>query len=630
MGTGDIRNVTVIDTMPPGWKYLNYTNTTIANWNLNPPAGMVVNGSNATGSIGNNYVNFTNISLSGSLTNGGDVRLIRYTAYINDNVTEGINWNCVNATGLDGNNTLYTAAANHCIPMNMHKPLLEITKSVSQHDVEPGSEPVVTIIIENPTYAPVYNVTITDFMPRGFNYTSGSAKLDGRAISDPNITGIEDFACGELVDGQLNLTWNLTYDSALSVIPPKTTVVLTFKTHVKCNVQAGNFNNTANVSGVTGAGAAVGPNSTFFEMKGYLANATLTKYASNNAPTYFEYVDYTIVIWNNPAGANIAPLTLADVMPPYLKYVPGYTYVGDLKLEPAVCGDYTDKTTASPITNVRNDSSGVNCTGFNGTLMDAAGNKFNATETQGDGTGQVLLWNLSKWLFLTPGQQVSIKYRTQVIPGIKGTARNNVTLSYLDPEHPDLCLDCLFDISGSSIVGIIGSPPVESEATYTLNLNKGWNLISIPVKPTDTSISAVLAPIAGKYTDVAAWNGNWEYLSYAYGDWFGNLAVIEPKKGYWLYMNEPAELKVTGTTDYDRSTTLYYGWNLIGSTSTQPVALNTALASIEGRYIDVATWNNGQWVYRSYAYGDWFGDLNTFEPGKGYWLNIAKGNSKLV
>jgi hypothetical protein len=244
-------------------------------------------------------------------------------------------------------------------------------------------------------------------MPRGFNYTAGSAKLDGRTINDPNITGNQSFACGDTVNGKLNLTWNRTYDSALSEIPPKTVKILTFKVHVKCNVINDTFNNTVNVSGFTGAGATVGPNSASFEMKGYLADAEIFKYASTNSPTYFEYVDYRIVIWNNPKGANIAPLTLADTMPPYLQYVPGYAYVGDLELEPAVCGDYRDKTNGT-MTNVQNDSSGVNCSGFNGTLIDAAGNKFNGyNETANDSKGQTLLWNLSRWLFLTPGQQLS-------------------------------------------------------------------------------------------------------------------------------------------------------------------------------------------------------------------------------
>jgi hypothetical protein len=44
-------------------------------------------------------------------------------------------------------------------------------------------------------------------------------------------------------------------------------------------------------------------------------------------------------------------------------------------------------------------------------------------------------------------------------------------------------------------------------------------------------------------------------------------------------------------------------------------------------YIDAAAWDN-QWVYRSYAYGDWFGSLSSLEPGKGYWLNVI-GDSEI-
>ena len=140
----------------------------------------------------------------------------------------------------------------------------------------------------------------------------------------------------------------------------------------------------------------------------------------------------------------------------------------------------------------------------------------------------------------------------------------------------------------------------------------------------------MLAPIDGKYTDVAAWDGAWSYRSYAYGDWFGDLTVIEPKNGYWIYMSEPAELEITGTTDYDHAITLYGGWNLIGYTSTDSMAVDAAFASIDGKYMDVATWDNGQWMYHSYAYGDWFGDLNTIEPGKGYWVNTVGSSSELV
>jgi uncharacterized repeat protein (TIGR01451 family) len=520
------------------------------------------------------------------------------------------------------------------------KPKIEVVKSMSQHDVEPGSEPITTIIIQNPSYSTIYNLSITDFLPRGFNYTPGTAMLNGRPIDDPEIIGNQsDFACewasvctapGAGTEKGLNVTWrwnetNYT-DSAggavLLEIPAKTIMVLTFKSHVKCSVCNDTFNNTVNVSGIDPWNNPAGDRNvtarTNYEMKGYLAMAELHKYSSNNAPVYYEYVDYRIVIWNDPRGANIAPLVLNDTLPAYLQYVPGYAYVGDLKLEPTVCGDYKNREYKNT---TRNGTQQGDCSAFD--YADAI--------RPNDTVGETLYWNLSKWLFLTPGQQVSIKYRTQVIPGIGRTATNYAALSYLDPEHPDVCPDCVFYMDANSLIGIIGAEEVSADTTesYTLTLSQGWNLISIPVKPADTSIKAVLAPIDGKYTDVAAWNGNWEYRSYAYGDWFGNLAAIEPKRGYWLYMKEPAELKVTGTADYDHSISLYAGWNLIGSTSREPAALNTALASVEGKYIDVATWNNGRWVYRSYAYGDWFGDLNTIEPGKGYWVNMAKGGSKL-
>jgi uncharacterized repeat protein (TIGR01451 family) len=620
-GSSAVYNVTVNDVMSAGWEFIAATQNI---------TGMNDTESNSPGSSSNNTVLFGNITL-----NAGDKKTIKYAALVTDNASGGLNVNCANITGYGGSNANYTDG--YCINVMVYLPALEIVKDVSQHDVEPGSEPLVTIIIENPTYATVYNVTITDFLPRGFNYTAGSAKLNGRTIDDPVISGNQsDFACdwsacdapGAGTGNGLNVTWrwnetNFTDAAgglALDNIPAKTIMVLTFKSHVKCSVCNDTFNNTVNVSGVTGAGGAVGPESTFFEMKGYLADAEIYKYASNNAPTYFEYVDYKIVIWNNPVGANIAPLTLADIMPPYLRYVPGYAYVGDLKLEPAVCGDYTDKTTNDTITNVRNDSSGVNCTGFNGTLMDAAGTKFNATESQGDGKGQILLWNLSKWLFLTPGQQVTVKYRTTIIPGIAGTARNNVTLSYLDPEHPDLCLDCEFDMSTSAVIAV-NSPPgfVPDDVNYTLNLNRGWNLISVPIRPYDTSLSSVLAPVEGRYLDVASWDSQWVYRSYAYGDWFGSLSTIEPGKGYWLNMREPASLTVSGETITEFNLTLHGGWNLIGWPSLEPVPLN----NLSVDYVDAATWDS-QWIYRSYAYGDWFGSLSSLEPGKGYWLNVKE------
>ena len=46
-----------------------------------------------------------------------------------------------------------------------------------------------------------------------------------------------------------------------------------------------------------------------------------------------------------------------------------------------------------------------------------------------------------------------------------------------------------------------GSAHAESA---NIELNSGWNLISLPLQPSDTSIGQVLASIAGKYISVWA------------------------------------------------------------------------------------------------------------------------------
>ena len=62
------------------------------------------------------------------------------------------------------------------------------------------------------------------------------------------------------------------------------------------------------------------------------------------------------------------------------------------------------------------------------------------------------------------------------------------------------------------------------------------------------------------------------------------------------------------------------GWNLI-SLPMQPEnnSINSVLKEIKGKWTDIA-WYNNSWVHKSYAYGDWFGNLSTIDSGKGYWL----------
>jgi len=273
----------------------------------------------------------------------------------------------------------------------------------------------------------------------------------------------------------MNLTWNLSITAVLSEITPGTVMFLTYESMVESafgyyfeyinetvNVVNADeypvkFNNTVNVSGVGFSGEII-VESAYHEMRGY-SDSELFKFASKSGASCYEYIDYTIIIRNSPSGANINPLVMADALPPYLKYVPGYSYIGNIsfEIEPTVCGDYTDKTTGT-ITEVQNGTEQGNCSTFKNASFSAGYYPlywFNGTEEAGDGTGEILFWNLSDWLFLIPGQQASIKYRVQVIPGIENISTNNAVSGCLDPEH--VCLTeaypgCYFEINATSTI----------------------------------------------------------------------------------------------------------------------------------------------------------------------------------
>ncbi len=161
--------------------------------------------------------------------------------------------------------------------------------------------------------------------------------------------------------------------------------------------------------------------------------------------------------------------------------------------------------------------------------------------------------------------------------------------------------------------------------TVSLLLNPGWNLISLPLIPVDSSITAVLDGALDNV--ISAWSYNaatetWTSWS-PYG--FSDLTTMVDGKGYWINMNAEATISFTGSSmptggiDLPPSYPVFEGWNLIGFKSAMP---NTVLAYLTGT------------DYRLPIY--WYG-LNTyyslvttsahFQPGLGYWVYFNADNT---
>jgi hypothetical protein len=160
------------------------------------------------------------------------------------------------------------------------------------------------------------------------------------------------------------------------------------------------------------------------------------------------------------------------------------------------------------------------------------------------------------------------------------------------------------------------TPTPQPELTHTIQLQQNWNLISLPINPSDTDIADVLAPINGQYVAVHAYDGK-EYESYYPGNNDSKLKKMESGRGFWIFMNQAASLQIKGTKA-SKDVMLAKDWNLVGYNSQTPMSATQALASTGGKVSAVYSYDA---VSNSYKVVD------MFQPGSGYWM-FASDNVK--
>ena len=103
---------------------------------------------------------------------------------------------------------------------------------------------------------------------------------------------------------------------------------------------------------------------------------------------------------------------------------------------------------------------------------------------------------------------------------------------------------------------------------------------------------------------------------------------IEAGKGYWIQMTDPAVLTLDGNTVANDSIPLKPGWNLAGYNYLSALSPEEALSSITGNYNSVWTYDVVHDEWKKYIVGvpGFLNNLDTMEPGKGYWIDVATVN----
>ena len=137
--------------------------------------------------------------------------------------------------------------------------------------------------------------------------------------------------------------------------------------------------------------------------------------------------------------------------------------------------------------------------------------------------------------------------------------------------------------------------------------------------PTDISVSSIFSELGDVAQYIIAEGAGAFNQS---GIWYGSLQQIEAHKGYWLIVEESAEMIIDEAipTSTGESTVLYnlhYGNNLISYPFSSGQSIDDAIDEIYLNNI-FAIASGGQAA--RFIDGGWNGSLDYLEPNKGYWL----------
>jgi hypothetical protein len=154
--------------------------------------------------------------------------------------------------------------------------------------------------------------------------------------------------------------------------------------------------------------------------------------------------------------------------------------------------------------------------------------------------------------------------------------------------------------------------------TVVFSLKSGWNLISIPDISANISVVEAFGPIMSSINNIWSYeNGTWRV--YPYDPKYSTLSIIKPWQGLWLNMRNSAEISFM--PKIFNNLYLAKGWNLVRFTLPESQDIQDAIASINGNVVSVWTYQDGKWkVYD--PLNPYLSDLQTLEPGPGYWINV--------
>ena len=196
---------------------------------------------------------------------------------------------------------------------------------------------------------------------------------------------------------------------------------------------------------------------------------------------------------------------------------------------------------------------------------------------------------------------------------------------------------------------------VNDRDPFTKRLSPGWNLVSLPGEPADSSIASVFGPgveVRTVYSYDPVIPGGWQVAvrETLDSDWQGDLTEINGQHGYWVLSDAIQDWEVsiprlaggaagTGTPIQPPVIPLYAGWNLIPVTDVKGNALDAGITVSADTYLQ--SLDEGVVPARVLGFdtirNEWYtvldGDMTgpgmgtNLEIGSGYWVFVREAIS---
>jgi hypothetical protein len=180
------------------------------------------------------------------------------------------------------------------------------------------------------------------------------------------------------------------------------------------------------------------------------------------------------------------------------------------------------------------------------------------------------------------------------------------------------------------------APVCAEQAYFTTTLGVGWNLVSFPLIPTTTNPRELLSGLGNAYDIVHTWDSaaqSWLTFNPSLPD-PQTLDVLDLTNGFWIHLVEEGILRVGGSQPTQTSIELSPGWNMVGFPASASRGVQTALASVAGKFTLLYEHNasNPDNPWRKYNPNapSFVSTLTALTPGMGYWIRATEACTWVV